>query len=205
MLHLMADAFKELAQYDILLLSESSEDLNLSFVIDQSKKHKTDEDIDALVESLHCVLLERENGLKTESPCLFGSTLPELLRSEVVASPNSGKAGHSSSSEVVAPYLDLDEAALDMSSLAKDHAPDLPASPATSRWNQESRCGDINHPAQTTCPEHCLVSDDLFDASYSAPYGTCGEQRCCVSALFNRATQATYGPFRTLHSSAERL
>ena len=110
----MADAFKELAQYDILLLSESSEDLNLSFVIDQSKKHKTDEDIDALVESLHYVLLERENGLKSQSPCLFGSTLPEMLRSEVVTSPESGRAIRSTSG-MIAPFLDLEKEALQVS------------------------------------------------------------------------------------------
>lgn len=75
-LHHMADAFKELARYNVLLLSESSEDLNLSFVVEQK------ENIDELVSNLHRVLLEEKRGLPSPriKGSFFGTTLPQLLK-----------------------------------------------------------------------------------------------------------------------------
>ncbi|GBG33572.1 Aspartokinase [Hondaea fermentalgiana] len=64
LLHGMADAFKELEQYNLLLLSESTEDLNMSFVIGEDSK----EAIDQLVSKLHYVLLERPNNLSPPGP-----------------------------------------------------------------------------------------------------------------------------------------
>lgn len=77
-LHHMADAFKELAQYNVLLLSESTEDLNLSFVVHQEETSRIEE----LVVKLHKVLLEDRRGLPAPAgkASLFGSTLNQLLK-----------------------------------------------------------------------------------------------------------------------------
>eukprot|EP00512_Aurantiochytrium_limacinum_P009515 CAMPEP_0171541756 /NCGR_PEP_ID=MMETSP0960-20121227/1955_1 /TAXON_ID=87120 /ORGANISM="Aurantiochytrium limacinum, Strain ATCCMYA-1381" /LENGTH=836 /DNA_ID=CAMNT_0012089155 /DNA_START=18 /DNA_END=2529 /DNA_ORIENTATION=+ len=64
LLHGMADAFKELEQYKLLLLSESTEDLNMSFVLGQDPSNS----IDDLVLKLHYVLLERPGNLSPPGP-----------------------------------------------------------------------------------------------------------------------------------------
>jgi len=77
-LHGMADAFKQLERFDVLLLSESTEDLNMSFVLGDA------ESVDDLALTLHQVLLEKDYIMSASV-----ATRTKELLSPASAIPNS--------------------------------------------------------------------------------------------------------------------